>query len=424
MMLDLPQYDKRMIEASGVKNIEPEEIQSLLQEYTERYTDCFFNKSQRRYFRIFLEGLLSNLDRKSIEPIALAFCEEKEVRGFQQFFKRSLLPDEVLKNRYQEISSETMSAPGGMLSVDGSDFVKKGTHSVGVARQYCGRLGKTENCQAGIFAGYASERGYGLVNSRLYIPECWFSPDYEGRRKKCLMPESLKFQTKNEIASELLNDILAKGQFQVKWIGCDAAFGCDHAFLKSLPDSVSYFASVKANELIFKKMPKMTIPESPIGKSGRRFQHSIPSIAPVSVKSIAEDDSIAWSQVVLAQGAKGSTIADVKCIRCASCVSTTKFGNYIAPAEEVWVYIRKYADRTIKYFLSNAPANTPLKELHRAATMRWPIEQCFEECKSYLGMSHYESRTYLAWHRHMQLVMIAHLFTLLLRVRFKKTAFF
>lgn len=424
MMLNQPQYDERIIKASGIESIKPDEIQSLLKNYTERYADCFLNKSQRRYFNVFTQGLLSNLDRKSIEPIALAFCEEKEVRGFQQFFKRSLLQDEILETRYQKILSETISAPGGMLSVDGSDFVKKGTHSVGVSRQYCGRLGKTENCQAGIFVGYASERGYGLVSKKLYVPECWFASEYEERRRECLIPENLKFQTKNEIASKLLNAVLASGRFQVKWIGCDAAFGCDHVFLHSLPSSVYYFASVRATELVFKEMPKMIVPESSSEKGGRRFKHPRPTIAPVSVESIAKDDTIAWSQVVLTQGAKGPVIADVKYIRCVSCGSTTKFGNYIAPAEEVWVYIRKYADGTIKYFLSNAPAEISPRELHLAATMRWPIEQCFQECKSYLGMGHYESRTYPAWHRHVQLVMIAHLFTLLLRIHLKKTAFF
>jgi len=328
MLLNEPQYDERIIMASGIENTKPEEIQNLLADYTGKYEDCFLNKSQRRYFQAYLQGLLSNLDRKSIEPIALAFCEEKEVRGFQQFFKRSLLPDEILKTRYQELLSETISAPNGMLSVDGSDFVKKGNHSVGVSRQYCGRLGKTENCQAGIFVGYASGRGYGLVSQQLYVPECWFMSEYEERRKKCLTPEALKFQTKNQIASKLLNDVLASGKFQVKWIGCDAAFGCDHAFLRSLPDSVYYFASVKANELVFKEMPEMIIPESPAEKGGRRFKHPRPTFLPVSVESIASNDADTWSRVVLTQGAKGPVIAEVKCIRCVSCVSTTKFGNY------------------------------------------------------------------------------------------------
>ena len=93
------------------------------------------------------------------------------------------------------------------------------------------------------------------------------------------------------------------------------------------------------------------------------------------------------------------------------------------PGIEVWVYIRRYEDGTIKYFISNAPSETEMAVLDKLATMRWSIEQCFQECKSYLGMAHYESRSYSAWHKHMLLVMVAHLFTTVIRGAFKKTAF-
>ncbi|MEW6242782.1 MAG: hypothetical protein AB1497_00625 [Bacillota bacterium] len=125
------------------------------------------------------------------------------------------------------------------------------------------------------------------------------------------------------------------------------------------------------------------------------------------------DESVPWQRIILAEGAKGPIIADVKCVRCVYCYSSTKYGNYVVPKEPVWLYIRRYANGKIKYSLSNAPEDTPRGVLDRVATMRWPIEQCFEECKSQLGMGHYETRSYLAWYRHMLFVMIAHLFTLL-----------
>ena len=134
----------------------------------------------------------------------------------------------------------------------------------------------------------------------------------------------------------------------------------------------------------------------------------------------AEDENLPWQQITLAEGAKGPIVADVKIVRCVSCHSSTPRGNYLLPQEEVWLYIRRYNDGRVKYSLCNAPADTPLETLHRVATMRWPIEQCFEECKSYLGMGHYETRSYRAWYRHMLFVMIAHLFTIMLRLRFKK----
>lgn len=213
------------------------------------------------------------------------------------------------------------------------------------------------------------KKGYGIVDRRLYLPDAWFSDEYKDKWKQCDIPEETKFQTKNEIASEMINNIVSNGIFQVKWIGCDAAFGCDHKFLKSIPKDVYYFASVRENELIFPSMPQMNIPENEAGKNGRRYKHARPSIAPISVKSFAKDDSIPWVKTVLAEGTKGLIIADVKCIRCVSCASTTKYGNYVAPGEEIWLYIRKYADGTIKYFISNAPSNIDTAVLNKVSTM-------------------------------------------------------
>jgi SRSO17 transposase len=346
---------------------------------------------------------------------------EKDVRGMQQFFSRSVLPDSALQTRYQELLAESITAPEGFLSVDGSDFAKKGGHSAGVARQHGGRLGKTENCQAGVFLSYASEKGYGLLDGQLYLPKGWFSPEYAERKKRCKIPENVAFQTKNQMATDMIKEIHEKGLFEIQWIGCDAAFGCDHEFLRSLPEGTRYFAATHRDELVFLTRPEMNIPVS--GKTGRPHKHPRPSFPPVTVGSIAADDSIPWSRQFLAQGTRGPICADIKCIRCVSCESTTEFGNYVAPGVDIWLYIRKYENGDIKFHLSNAPETTPPETLNRLATMRWSIEQCFQECKSYLGMAHYETRTYAAWHRHMLMVMIAHLFTLRLRLAYKKTPY-
>lgn len=317
-----------------------------------------------------------------------------------------------------------ISAPGGMICVDGSDFVKKGKDSVGVYRQHCGRLGKTENCQAGVFTGYTSEKGYGLVDSRLYLPEIWFSEEYRNRFQKSQIPNEITFKTKNENALEMVRSVCERGALEIEWVGCDSAFGCDHKFLAGLPSGLKYFAATKENELVFLSRPDMAVPETPVGKNGRRFKHPRPSFPPVKVKEIAEDSNIPWQTACLGQGTKGPVYADTKCLRCVSCVTLTDHGNYVTPETELWLYIRRYVDGSIKYFISNAPEETPRDTLDRLATMRWSIEQCFAECKGYLGMTHYETRTYQGWHRHMFMVMVAHLFTIMLRQAFKKTPFF
>ena len=394
-----------------------DEISQHLLEYCAHYSTCFAYSSQENHFTTYIKGLLSNLDRKSIEPIALSFSDEYSVKSLQQFFSRSHQWMNSLRICYQKRLSDEIIAENGFLSVDESDFVKKGKNSAGVARQYCGRLGKTENCQAGVFLSYASENGIGLIDSKLYLPEKWFDDDYEERRKECHIPPEMSFQTKNEIAKKMIQDVFKSNFFPIECIGCDASFGSDHTFLDSLPENVHYFASVRENEKIFRKMPQVTIPAHPPGKRGRPCKHPRSTEDPVAIKSILNDDTVPWVTRTIAEGAKGPVIAEIKCVRC---ISSRTENNHFLPKNEIWVYIRKHEGGNIKYFISNYSVETPLSTLDEMSTKRWSIEQCFQECKSHLGMSHYETRTYQAWHKHMLLVMIAHLFVTIMRNEFKK----
>lgn len=394
-------------------------LKAELENYLSHFFPCFHSQPQRKLFQTFIHGLLSPLERKSIEPIALYLNGEKYVRPLQLFFSRSPFKERPLLEVYQKLLSEQISSDFGMLSVDDTGFVKKGKHSAGVKRQYCGRLGKTENCQNGVFLAYAGCKGYGLVDSRLYLPRDWFCPSFEALRKECHIPEDVVFSTKNEIALELLNQALEDGKFKVRWVGCDAAYGNDHAFLDGLklPEGVFYFAATNVKEQVFTQYPEMTFPKT---NRGRPRKHPVLSHKPVSVTEIAKDPAIPWETVVLAEGAKGPIRAERKFLRCFCC---RKDGSrsYVKPGGEIWLYLRRYADGEIKYFTSNAPAGLDISELDRAATLRWPIEQCFEECKSNLGMGHYECRSYQGWKRHMLFVMIAHLFTIKIRGLLKKT---
>ena len=409
-------YNTAIPGLSELKKIAPEEITEILEKYLEGYEKSFGRSQQIKYFRAFEKGLLSNLDRKSIEPISLSFLGESEVRGMQQFFTRSKGWDEALGEEYKKQLGEKITSAKGFLSVDESDFVKKGKESVGVGRQYCGRTGKTDNSQAGVFLSYASEKGIGIVDSSLYIPKEWFTEEYADKRLECQMPESMKFKTKNKMAKEMMSEVIKSELFEVECIGCDASFGSDHTFLDSLPSSMYYFASVRENENIYRTMPQVTIPERVPGKK-TQFKHPRSLEQPVHIKTIIDDESIPWVKRTIAEGAKGPVIAEVKCLRCVSC---RKENRLYVPKSEVWVYIRKHEDGKIKYFICNMPQGTDMKELDRLATMRWSIEQCFQECKSCLGMAHYETRSYPAWHRHMQMVMIAQLFITILREFLKK----
>lgn len=422
MLLSKPDYDPHILEQCGIDDDDVSVVSDMLEQYLEQYRASYKRSEQKHLADTFMKGLLSDLERKSIEPIALRYSGANGVRPMQMFFKNATFDDEQMLDIYQQQLASLIGEEDGMLNIDGSDFPKKGKHSVGVARQHCGILGKTDNCQAGVFVGYSSTRGYGLVDRRLYMPEPWFTEDYARLREQCAVPEELAFRTKNELASDMLQTVASSGHFPFRWIGCDAAFGCDRAFLESLPEDCYYFADVRANELVFPSMPEMKIPE--YKGRGPKYKYPRPSFPPIKVTDYANDERIPWQRITLAEGAKGPIVADVKCVRCVACSSSTPYRNYVMPKDDVWLYIRRYANGRIKYSLCNAPEDTPMDVLNRVATMRWPIEQCFEECKSHLGMGHYETRSYKAWHRHMLFVMMAHLFTQMLRIRFKKNGRF
>lgn len=410
MLLQTPDWNPDILEEAGVTPESVSEIADLLFCYFSRYEECFSRKSQHKHALCYVKGLLSDLDRKSIEPIALRYAEdEKEVRNMQNFSQHGAWDEEMMLKQYQVSLSEKIAEPDAMYTVDDSGFPKKGSESVGVARQYCGQLGKTDNCQAGVFVGYSSPKGYGLLQTQLYMPEKWFSDDYAERRKKCGVPTDIKFQTKAAIAAGLLNDIAASGAFPARWVGADSVYGSDQAFLDSLPEGLLYFAEIHKDTTFFTAMPEVAVP--PYKGKGRVPTLPKPAFPPVRADKIALDPGLNWEKTYLGEGAKGAIISETACLR----VTVNREG---LPGEEVWLYLRRLSDGTLKFSKSNAPADTPKSTLDAQATRRWPIEQCFEECKSQLGMGHCESRSWASWHRHMTLVFVAHLFILELRFKF------
>jgi SRSO17 transposase len=388
-----------------------QKVKKRLPHYIGTYESCFPEPDYFKRFGHYIRGLLSDLDRKSIEPIALRFSDESDVRNMQYFVSQSEGWFEQLTLHHQESISKRLKGQKVIICVDESTFPKSGTYSVGVLRQYCGRLGKVENCQSGLFFSYVTSKEIGLFRAAIYIPKKWFSAQYAERRKKCHIPENLPFKTKNQMTKEMLHEIITCELFDIECFEGDTSFGSDHTLLDSIPDSIPYFVSVHENEYIFRDMPEVSIPTREQG-SGRQCIYPRAEKPPIPVKEIANDDSIPWEKRVIAYGAKGPVRAEIKCVRCISC---RKKNNHFLPKAEIWLYIRKHPDGTIRYFLSTKPADTSISELNRLATSRWSIEQCFQECKSHLGMGHYETRSYQAWLRHMVFVMIAQLFVTELR---------
>ena len=162
------------------------------------FRGCFVRQEPRDQFFNYMVGQFSALERKSIEPMALQ-VEGGKVRAMQRLVSEALWDEEAMLETYHRLVQDEMGEPDGVLIIDETGFAKKGQDSVGVARQYCGTLGKVDNCQVGVFAAYASRQGYALVDTRLFLPEQWWSDAYASRRAQCDVPKEVVFRTKPQL---------------------------------------------------------------------------------------------------------------------------------------------------------------------------------------------------------------------------------
>ena len=372
-----------------------------LNQFSSLFEPTFGRSEPAALLELYLQGLLSDAERKNVEAIALKLDGPERVRNLQRFMCDYRWDEPWMRTRHWELSAQALSDPLGVWSVDASEFLKKGSASVGVAPQYCGAEGKTANCQSGVFICYASPKGHGLLESRLYLPECWFGAAYEERWRTCRIPKDTVFQTKPQLALELLKPLLASQRFAGRWITCDCSFGNNEAFLEQLPKDFYYLGEIACTRKVW---PKTCAAQRQLEQEGCTVEHL------VGLKGLLN-----WQTHRIAEGQKGPLVAAFARIRV-----------YLSPdrslESERWLVLRNDANCKIKYALSNAPQETPMSELVRVSGARWPIERCFQEDKSELGLDHYEHRSWTAWHRHTRLVFLAQLFLLRLQIKFKKNS--
>jgi SRSO17 transposase len=240
-------------------NVDDGDVKNFINElkgFHEVFIDCFHRSESRDHFFRYMVGQFSELERKSIEPIALA-VEDGNVRAMQRFISDAEWDDGQILNKYRNIVNEDLGSSDGVIIFDETGFVKKGNDSVGVAKQYCGTIGKVENCQVGVFAAYASPSGYALLDKRLFVPKKWFTDEYQLRREKCGLPTSTTFRTKPQLATEMLNHLVEEAAVPFKYIVADSLYGNSPEFIEAVESHahLTYFVEIPCDTRCWIKRP-------------------------------------------------------------------------------------------------------------------------------------------------------------------------
>lgn len=401
--------------------VEKDDVVDFLEElkgFHDEFRDCFSRSEPRENLFRYMVGQFSELERKSIEPIALT-VEDGRVRSMQRAISDAVWDEEKILIKYRSMVNEDMGNPNGVLLFDETGFVKKGNDSVGVARQYCGTAGKVENCQVAVFAAYASPYGYALLDKRLYIPKQWFGREYGERMKKCKVPKELRFKTKPQLALEMFMEFHKQGIIPFKYVVADSIYGSSEQFLDAVDScvGVTYFVSIPSDSLCWLRRP-ITREKKYRYKGEVRLKRVVEKTEkkPISVETLAKNiNDFFWYRRTVSEGTKGPIEYEFTKRQ----VILAKKG---LPEKTVWLVIRRTLEPTptYSYFISNAPVSTRLKTFVWLSGIRWAIEQCFEETKSELGMDQYEVRKYPGWSHHILTCMLAHFFLWHLKIRLGK----
>jgi SRSO17 transposase len=399
--------------------LDPSDVEGFMDElhgFHTAFRGCFARSEPRDHFFHYMVGQFSDLERKSIEPMALQ-VEGGNVRAMQRGISEAVWDDVRMLRTYHRLVEEDMGDPEGVVIFDESGFPKKGYNSVGVARQYCGTLGKVDNCQVGVFAAYASRHGYALVDKQLFLPEPWLTNAYARRRTWCQVPADRGFQTKPQLAAAMLRELRDEGVLPFKYVVADCLYGNSPEFLDIVEEEspTIYFVSIPADTRCWLQGGPVMATKSYTSQGQRRTKRVVAATAkePLAVETLAKSlHDCFWYRRNVSEGTKGPIEYEFTKRQVTLC-------SHGLPTKTVWLVIKRTvgASPSYWYYISNAPVSTRLPLFVWLSGLRWAIEQCLEEAKTELGMDQYEVRKYPGWHHHMLTTMLAHFFLWHLQIR-------
>jgi SRSO17 transposase len=396
-------------------------VLARLSDYAALFAVDFPQRKPALWAGVYLQGLLLDGERKSVEPLSrrVTLPDELAVKdpdqALQQFVNQSPWDHEPVLRRYRSLLADTFASKKGIFLFDDVSFPKQGKCSVGVQRQYCGALGKKANCQVAVSVHYVSPEGHYPLDLRLYLPEVWLSD--KGRLDKAGVPETeRRALTKPEIALELLDGVRAEG-LPGRAVVADAGYGVS----KDLRDGLearrlTYAVGVTEDLVVFTREPRWEVPGPSGGGAGR--PRTRPRLAegdapPVALGELAKQ--VKLRRVTWREGTKGKLSGRFAWLRVWPGHGWRR--GDCAGEGPVWLLIEEQADGQIKFAFSNLPPNAGMKKAVRLWKSRWPVEQGYQQMKEELGLDHFEGRSWRGFHHHCCLVMLAFGFLLLERLR-------
>jgi SRSO17 transposase len=335
----------------------------------DRIAPRFGRVELRRRARAYLRGLLAPVERKNGWQLAEAVGDATP-DGVQDFLSRVQWDADAVRDDLQAYVVQHLSDPDGVAILDETGFLKKGTKSAGVQRQSSGTAGRIENCQIGVFLGYASRHGQVLIDRALYLPADWAKD--EDRRREARIPAEIAFATKPKLGLAMLERARQAG-VPFAWITGDSVYGADHRIRR--------WAERHRRGYVLAVTSKQYLGQRPVTSWIKRLPRN------------------AWQRLSAGDGAKGPRLYDWVYIPY----------NGAAPGFQCGLLVRRsIADPTdLTFYLTHAPKDTSLAKLVQVAGLRWPIESLFEQGKGEVGLDQYEVRSWVGWHRHITLVMFA-----------------
>ncbi len=362
-----------------------------LQDFLQPFVAALHTPEQKTNARHYVQGLLSDLDSKDVESIA--YLHDRDRQGLQKFIGQSEWDYRPLLTELVRQVGADLGQADGVLVFDPSAFPKKGTESVGVQRQWCGRLGKVDNCQVGIYLAYVSRCDHALVDCRLYLPKEWAG---RKRRQKAGVPADVRFRTRHELALEMLDE---RGPWLPHaWVSGDDEMGRCAWFREQLRSrGECYLLAVPSNTAV----RDLRAPEPPYRGHGRRPQVPFTRVD----RWCAALPARAWETVEVRDGEKGPLVVQVT----RTLVQARTEGRPSDVAELLVVFRERQGDGTWKhdYLLADAPLDTPLAEFARVFKAQHRIEECLQRAKGEAGLGDYQVRTWAGWHHHQTLALLA-----------------